>query len=342
MNRALLILLPSALIAASCHYTLPVLRSGASSAPVKVVTMEVGSSSSEYSRVYVGEFEPARKTVVTAPFPGTLQRVVPLRGERVKAGDVLVEIRSQSVESACKMARAKAGQARDGYSRAEKVYSAGGVSDVAMVELRTALAEAEAALESAEKSLEDCKVKAPYDAMVSVVDAQEGVDVIPGAPLVTLMDVSSLKLKIQVGENDISSVPAGTVAQVDIPALGLTGLNARVTSVSPASSAFSHSYECTLALVRKPSGLLPGMGAKVRISVSGGGGIVIPAAAVQIDDMGKYVWLDKDGTVCKARIEVSGYSGKGVVVTGGLSEGDSVITSGYHKVSSGMKVTREK
>ena len=36
---------------------------------------------------------------------------------------------------------------------------------------------------------------------------------------------------------------------------------------------------------------------------------------------------------------VNGYSGKGVIVTDGLKDGDRVIVSGFQKVSTGMKVT---
>lgn len=83
---------------------------------------------------------------------------------------------------------------------------------------------------------------------------------------------------------------------------------------------------------------MPGMAVKVRFDMDGGSRMVIPASAVQMDDAGKYVWLDDGGVVRKARIEVGGYSGRGIVVGSGLEDGDKVIVAGYQKVSTGMKV----
>ena len=87
-------------------------------------------------------------------------------------------------------------------------------------------------------------------------------------------------------------------------------------------------------------GLMPGMAVKVRFeSREEGSRIVIPASAVQIDADGKYVWVSDSSVVHKRRIVPGGYSGKGVIVSEGLEEGDKVIFEGYQKVSSGMKIT---
>ena len=104
------------------------------------------------------------------------------------------------------------------------------------------------------------------------------------------------------------------------------------------SSALSHSYACRLTFNQPLQGLMPGMSVKVRIPRQGIGHIVIPAAAVQLDQEGRYVWLNDGGIVSKMRVQVGGYSGKGVVITEGLLPGDRVIVQGYQKVSSGMKV----
>ena len=52
----------------------------------------------------------------------------------------------------------------------------------------------------------------------------------------------------------------------------------------------------------------------------------------------KIVWVVEDGRATRRQINISGYSGPGVVVGEGLKRGDIVIVEGYQKVSEGMKV----
>lgn len=326
------------LTVSSCRYSLPVLRQGNSSREVKVRTVTVGFADNADTKVYVGKFTPYRRTTLRAPFPATVSSIEICRGGRAAAGATIVELESRTVRSAYEIAEAKYNQARDAYDRITQVYDAGGVSEVQMVDIRSALAQAQASFASAGKAVADCSVKAPYGCVVENMFVDEGVDVAAGQSLASLIDISSLKLVIGVNENDINDVGEGTVAEVDIPALGLGGIPARVTGAALSSSSVSHCYECTLSLGRTPSGVLPGMGAKVRFVRSGGESVVIPSCAVQMDAEGRYVWLNDAGTVRKARITVGGYAGKGIVVEDGLSEGDRVIVAGYQKVSSGMKV----
>ncbi|MBQ0123988.1 MAG: efflux RND transporter periplasmic adaptor subunit [Bacteroidales bacterium] len=307
-------------------------------APVKVETMTVSSASSISRHSYMGEVVPAKSVTLLSPYPGTVQEIKASKGTVVGKGTVTAVIRSQSVESAYQIAQANLQQAQDGYERVNKVYSTGSVTEARMVEIQTLLAKAEASMESAAKAVEDCSLKAPYRGVVSEVFPTAGVDVLAGERIMTIIDLSELKIRISVHENEINSIRNGATALVDIPALGLAEVKARVTEKNLLSSKLTHSYACTLVLEKRVERLMPGMLAKVRFESTGDDSLVVPADAVQLDADGKYVWLYESGFVAKRRITAGGYSGMGVVVTEGLEEGEKVIVKGYQKVSGGMKV----
>ena len=86
-------------------------------------------------------------------------------------------------------------------------------------------------------------------------------------------------------------------------------------------------------------GLMPGMVVKVRIDSGLGPEVVVPASVVRTDVDGRYVWtVSEDNVVCKTYVVPGGFSGRGIVISEGLSAGDRVITDGVQKVCTGLKV----
>lgn len=339
MNRVLVGVLAVAVLC-SCQIKNPILRHQKDRFPVRVKVVAVAPANSICRNTYMGEAVPAREVTLAAPYPGTLKSLNVSKGSIVNGNDVLAVLSSQQVESAYSIAKADLDQARDAMDRINKVYNSGSVTEVQLKDIQTKLDKALATMASAEKAVEDCSIKAPYRGVVSEIYPSGGEDLNAGEKIMKVTDISDLKLEISVHENEIGSIRTGMTALVDIPALGIEKASARVCEKSVLSSSLAHSYLCSLKLDRARSGLMPGMAVKVRFeSRDTESRIVIPASAVQIDSYGKYVWVSDSCVVYKRRIVPGGYSGKGVIVSEGLEEGDKVITEGYQKVSTGMKVT---
>ncbi len=308
---------------------------------IKVTVMEVTPQAAPDRFSFVGTVIPSRTASVSSPHSGKLAKLSVRKGDVVKSGQIIARIESQTAKSSCKVAKAGLDQARDAYDRAAQVYPQGSLSEIQFVELKTRLAQAEAAMESASKSLEDCNVKAPYAGVVSAVYADEGEDLAIGQRIASILDMNGLEIRIPVHENEIGDIAVGGEAIVDVPALDIEGIKAKVISRNLLPSALSHSYDCNLKLDGIPRELLPGMFVKVRFQAPGRSMLVVPSSVVQLDRNGKFVWLYAGGIVRKAYVSVGGYAGKGVIISEGLSEGDKVITSGYQKVSVGMQVIAE-
>jgi RND family efflux transporter MFP subunit len=213
------------------------------------------------------------------------------------------------------------------------------VADVKLVEIETQLAKARAAAKSSEESLEDCRIKAPFNGTVSDVLVEQGVHVNPGTPVLNLVDLSTIEVAIPVPEAEIGKIKIGQKALIDVPALGLTDIAARVELKGVMASFPSHTYKCTLVPEKVQKDLYPGMVCKVRLSeTSDSMRIRIPASAVEMDSNGRFVWVVKDGVVGRSYVQVDGYQEQGVVISSGLEPGDKVIVKGAAKVSTGMKV----
>ncbi len=311
--------------------------------PVRVRTVEAGRADHLPGQVYTGETEPERSVVLTAPYGGTLTGLPVSKGDFVAGGQTVAVVRSQSVESALDIAEATLSQAQDAHARMLKVYPSGAVPEVQKVDVETQLAKAEAAERAARRAVANGTVKTPYRGVIGELYVDRGVEVLPGQRIALLMDISRLNIRIEVHENDISSVVVGTPATVSIPALGLDDLPAVVAERGYVASPLSRSYACILQLAEQVPGLMPGMAVKAAFAapLPTEDRIVVPAAAVQMDTQGKYVWTVEDGRVLKTRVTLDGFTGRGVAIRSGLIPGDRVIVEGWQKVSTGMKVTEE-
>lgn len=303
---------------------------------VKVISLSATVDSG--SNTYVGSVEPSKSVTLSSANSGTLTSLGVRQGSRVTKGQEIAKVESQTIRSSYEMACNSLKQAEDGYERLMKVYSTGSVPEVKKIEMETTLANAKAAKAAAEKALWHTTIVAPFNGVVSDVYCEKGIELGIAAPIAKVVDLSSVEIRFPVPENEYSSIPVGASVRFEIPATGYRS-EGRITSRDAIASPLSHSYEYTVSGLRNNGELMPGMVCKVYITKSGGEkGSVIPAAAVQTDMEGRYVWTVMDGTVYKRHITVGGYSGKGIIVTEGLATEDRVIVEGWRRVSSGMKV----
>lgn len=303
---------------------------------VKVLRME--RTFNMQVRSYVGDVHSSLSAVLYAPYSGTLEKLTVRVGDKVSAGKMVAKINSQSVRNSYDVSLTILRQAEDAYNRVQKVHQGGGVPDIKLVEVETDLAKARAAAQSAKHALEACVVKSPFSGTVSDVYQHQGTEVSLATPLVRIVDEKSVEIVFPVPESEFNSVVVGGSAQVDIPALGLNNLTATVISKGVEADKLSHTYDCSLLLNGSVPGIMPGMVCKVRMDGDALNGYIVPTELIQIDQTGRYVWLVNEGIVEKRYVDVGAFSGKGVVVSRGLDDGDMVISEGFQKVSTGMNV----
>ena len=332
-----LILVGLVLIAVSCGGNQK--RKSTQKEPVNVGVLTVTPMSSQYYNVYVGQVKASGTALISTNHGGVLEAIHVGQGSQVKAGDVLAEVTSKNVLASYEISHATLRQAEDGFERVKKVHESGTVADVKMVEIETQLAKARAAARSSEESLEECKIKAPFNGTVSKVLVERGVHVNPGSAILKLVDLSTIEIDIPVPEGEIGQIRVGQKALIDVPALGLVGIEAQVASKGVVALSPSHTYECILVPEKPQTDLFPGMVCKVRLSKESDSlRIGIPASAVEMDSEGRFVWTVKDGIVEKTYVTVNGYQERGIIISAGLEPGDKVIVKGGSKVSTGMKV----
>ena len=339
-------------------------------APIRVETLVVSPGMTDNVQSYVGIVEEREATAVSFTSMGVLKRILVKEGQMVRRGQLLAEIdpttSSNSVEMAhasvdqakdmVKQAEATYNQAKDAYDRMKLLHDNGSLPEVKWIEAETRLAQATSALNTARsgvvsatatekiarKGLADTRLYAPVSGVIGKKQLMAGETALPSQAVVSILDISTVKVKVAVPESEIGSINANTPTTIKVDAIGRSYRGGRIEKGVQAD-ALTHTYDIRINVVNRDFKLLPGMVADVSFPPNGAQGIgrmSIPVTSVQKKSDGTlFVWtVDNNNTAHRTKVTIGESHGNYVTVADGLGKGQVIVTEGYQKLSEGTKV----
>lgn len=206
----------------SAATTVPVATSATAATPLRSVVHAEG-------RVVAA---PGARAKIGAERGGRVVRVHVVRGERVRAGDVLLELDDREASAAADEARAAVGEARLTLREREREHretttlaGSGALpthdldqSKFARSAARARVFAAGAAARRAAALLAMQKIAAPIDGVVVSQSVEAGEVVTAGAPLFEVVDLSKLRVRAEVDEFDADRVATGADVRVHVEA----------------------------------------------------------------------------------------------------------------------------
>ena len=321
---------------------------GGSKLPTRVKTEVITASTGESSRTYVGIVEEREATAVSFTGMGVVRRVLVREGQSVASGQLLAEMDDTQARNLLSGAEAQMAQANDALSRYQLLHDNGSLPEVQWVEIQSKVAQAKSQLEVARKNLADCRLTAPVSGIVGHKQVSAGETALPSQAVVSILDISCVKVKVAVPETELGSITATTPSTIKVEATGRSFNGGRIEK-GVTADALTHTYDIRIAVANNERMLLPGMVAEVRFStspVSSEGGVTVPVTAVQKqhpalggDAGGLFVWtVNNDSTAHRTTVSTGATQGNRIVLTEGISEGQRIVTEGYQKLSEGTKV----
>jgi multidrug efflux pump subunit AcrA (membrane-fusion protein) len=212
--------------------------------------------------------------------------------------------------------------------------------DAALKSAQGQLTSAEGKMKGAEAQVNYSEIRSPIDGVVTDRPLFAGETAATGAPLVTVMDASSLLAKTHIAQSLAQQMKVGDGATVGIP--GVTEpVSAKVSLISPALDPGSTTVEVWLKIGNK-SGAFK-VGTPVKVTITGRTvekALKVPAAAVvAAEDGTKAVMVvGDDGAAHRKPVTLGITDADDVQITSGLAPGDMVITGGAYGLDEGTKV----
>ena len=310
--------------------------------PTRVKTQLVSPASADGAQTYVGIVEEREGTAVSFTGMGVVRRVLVSEGQAVSRGQLLAEMDDTQARNLLSGAEAQMTQANDALERYKMLHDNGSLPEVQWVEIQSKVAQAKSQYEVAKKNLADCRLTAPVSGIVGKKLVGAGETAMPSQAVVTILDISSVKVKVAVPEAEISGINASTPTTINVEAAQATVSGGRIEKGVQAD-ALTHTYDVCISVANSDRKLLPGMVASVRFIAEGSQSIAgksLPVTAVQkAADGSLFVWtVAKDSTVHRSKVGIGATNGNHIAITDGIDMGQRVVTEGYQKLSEGTKV----
>jgi len=278
------------------------------------------------------EWNPRRVVHLTARTPGRLERVLAVRGDRVRAGQLLAEIYSPdflTLQAEYKQAAARAERhAGDAAEEAPaRAILAGARERLALLGVPAAEIER---LDGGAEPRPLLAVHAPIGGTVLESGVVTGDAVELGTSLFRLADPSTLWACLHILEKDVGSLEAGTEVVLNPVAYPGQEFRGRLVLIGDVFDPSTRTVEGRVEIANPAGKLKAGM--YVQASVAAGGerpALVIPEVSVQSDE-GRAVVFVKTGERTFVRREVlTGEKFGGTIeILDGLAAGETVVTSG--------------
>jgi HlyD family secretion protein/macrolide-specific efflux system membrane fusion protein len=332
-------------------------RSGANDAPIDtalIVPAKRGTLSIEI--LETGKVAPREKVELKSKVAGQVAEVRVEEGARVKKGELLVVLDPTDYQREVARAEAEVAQARASIDFAKQTLDRkkrgvaesvvpGADLDAAGHQLRAGTV----GLRTAQVSLGAAQDRAAYTKIVSPIDGtviQRGIEVgevvtpgvqatFEGKPLLTLADLSTLLVKVELNQIDVAKVHVGQRATVTLDALPGKSYEASITRIAPASikplGKDVEVFPVEAQLSGVDTAIRPGMTADVRVHLDQKPDVIsLPIEAVVKEGAKSMVTLvltDDRGKqrTEKTEVTVGARNDREIEIVSGLREGDRVL-----------------
>ena len=320
---------------------------------------------------------------VSAKVAGRLAMLAVSEGSFVRRGDVIARLenadyRAQVTQAVAGLASARADSIEAASERDQAAREAQRLRDiraqnpqlVAVQEVETAdtrvaataaraaaatarVDAAAAGVRFAEASLENTLVRAPFTGTVLRKEAEVGEVVAPSVgggltrgAVVTMADLTTLEVEVDVNEAYIARVKAGQDARIMLDAYPDTGFRGRARQVVPTADRQRATVQVKVSILDRDPRILPEMGARVDFlepervgdAAPASTTIRVPAAAVREHEGQTVAWLVRDGRLAPRPVVAGPVSGGFREIRSGLAGGELLLVGGVETPRDGLRV----
>ncbi len=329
------------------------------------------------------------RAAVAAKVPGRLASLQVSEGSFVRAGAVIATLENADYAAAVDRARADLAEAearlieaesdrdqakreadrierisreKSGLTAPQELEAAQSRATQAQARAAAAAARvqsARASLKYAEATLESTLIRAPFTGTVLRKEAELGEVVAPSVgggltrgAVVTMADLTTLEVEVDVNEAYIGRVRHGQQARITLDAYPDTSFRGSVRQVVPTADRQRATVQVKVAIIDRDRRILPEMGSRVDFvedaprpsartaaSAPQAPRIRLPAEAVRTSGGTTLVWLVRDGKLESREVDAGPVSAGFREIRRGLSGGEQILLSGVAEPVAGMKVT---
>jgi RND family efflux transporter MFP subunit len=276
---------------------------------------------------------------LAAPAAGIVAAIRVIEGQRVKAGDVVVQLDDRIAQAAVDKARHALEFADQVAARQGRILAFGGTSLQAKQEAEQRLAAARAELASAQAAIAQVQLASPLDGVVARINVQPGQTVDINTVVAEIIDVKRLVATVNVPADEAIQLRPSQAADIFADYANKPATTGIVSFVGPSVDPKTGAVPVRLTLP-EDCGLRPGQFIRARITTEElHDRLAVPReSVVKADDLRVIYVVDGDKAV-QTQVKTGLRDGNLIEVEAeGLKEGDTIVTIGAYGLPKESKV----
>ena len=301
---------------------------------VTVSVADVIRKSSAFTLDFTGTAYPDKELDIAAETSGKIVSLNFKLGQSFRKNDIIAVIDDKVATLDYESAKIDAEKLRKEFERVENMYKNGLVAENEYDDASTAYETAKNDMNEKEKQLSNTRVTTSIPGIIASKYVEEGTYVNAGSVIASIVDISKLKVKLNVSESNVYYLKTGSTVNIttDVyPGMEFTG---KISFISP-SGDDTHNFPVEIEMDNSNENpLKSGTFVNVNIMVeSDSEGLYIPREALQGSIKDAEVYVAEDGVAHLKKLligrEIDGY----LEVLSGLTESDRVVISGQVNLS---------
>lgn len=323
--------------------------------PVKVKVEKVKKGEFIKKLNYKGTVSPWKRANIGPDVSGRIDKILKKEGDVVRKGALLaqldtttMELQKKQVEAALEVANASYKDAKLNFDRIKKLYEKNAVSQMQFEKTQLALEAADTHKKSAEANLNVLKhtlknsyMTAPFDGIITSKNHEEGDMINPmmgmSTGVLTLMDLSKVKINLNIPAEDIEKVKINQHCRVIIDTLPDEQFPGKVYSKNLAADPVSKTFKVDILVPNPEIKIKAGVFAEVRIEISKKEDVLLLPHSAVVEE--KYVVLYNDGKAKVIEVQVGDKNEEFFEILSGITRGQSVVVEGNYDLKDGALIT---
>lgn len=287
----------------------------------------------------VGTITANLDVMVVSETVGRVEVVKAQVGDHVSAGSILVQVDDELKLANFKTAEVNYEKSKKDLQRYESLFNTKAVSENEIESARLGCKAAEAQYLVAKRQYNDTRITSPISGIVTSRLVDRGTMVQPGTPIANVVDISKLKVTVNVAEKDVFKLKTGDKVDITTDIYPGVTFMGKIDNISSKSDE-SHTYRIEIGLDNsKENPLKAGMFARLIFPLTNQKDIlVIPRECLMGSRRTPQVYVIENNIAKVRDILLGTEAGTYLEVLKGLNEGEIVVNNGQNNLVDGITV----
>lgn len=306
---------------------------------VSVVTGEVVEYPLAQSISLIGKLAADRAVVIAPQVTGKIKQIAVTSNQAVKKGQLLIELDDMKAQAAVAEASAFLNDESRKLREFEKLIGRNAITQTEIDAQKASVDIARARLASAQADLHYHSLLAPFAGQTGLINFSEGKMVSAGNELMSLDDLSSMRLDLQVPEHFLSQISIGMPVSATSRAWPAATFNGKLVAIDPRVNEETLNLKIRVQFDNTDKRLKPGMMMSSTLTFPPISAPIVPVQALEYSGTKRYVYVvSADDIAQRTEVVLGARVGDQVLIDRGLKIGDKVVVQGLVNMRDGLKI----